>query len=174
MKPALPPKDQPKVSAVATMSECWSRLGKIYGDEILNLITVKSNLKNFQPKSSSSWERVLEIYDEVDKGVDQLRVIGALVSVKEDYELVSSIINKLSEDQQQEWDRYNVDNRNDSRSLWDKFTAFLSQRNDMAIQSKLRHMSSKVNCQSRTASTTPEAMSSSCLRELRRQAPGVY
>ena len=106
LKPALPVKDQTKVSALLTMEECWNRLSKLYGDEIVNLATVKSNLKAFTPKGSQRWEKIASMFDEVEKAVDQLRVINALDKIKEDHGLVSCIISKLHPAYQEEWDTF--------------------------------------------------------------------
>lgn len=57
LKPSLPLKDQPKVSAVDTIEECWTRLGKIYGDKQVNVSTVKSNLRNLRLLGSQRCER---------------------------------------------------------------------------------------------------------------------
>ena len=61
----------------------------------MNYATVKSSLRTFLPKGSQKWEKVLDLYDEVGKAVDQLRVIGDLHKIKEDDGLVSCLIGKL-------------------------------------------------------------------------------
>ena len=50
LKPSLPYKDQSKVSAVTSVADCWKRLGRVYGDRQVNILTVKNNLKSFQLK----------------------------------------------------------------------------------------------------------------------------
>ena len=44
LRPALPVKDQSKITALTSMSECWQRLEKTYGNRTLNIVTVKNNL----------------------------------------------------------------------------------------------------------------------------------
>ena len=46
LKPALPVKDQPKVSALTSMDQCWERLDKVYGNKQLNIIIEAVSLSN--------------------------------------------------------------------------------------------------------------------------------
>ena len=148
LKPSLPSKDQAKVSAVATMELCWERLGKVYGDRQVNLTTVKTNLRNLNLKGSQSWERVLDLHDEVEKSMDQLQVIGAEKEIKTDFDLVSTLVNKLHVSYQLEWDKYLYKNEGGDTPIWDRFWEFLVELNGQAVKSKMRHMSSKPEQQS--------------------------
>ena len=130
LKPALPPKDRAKVSAVTTMDMCWTRLGKVYGDRQVNLSTVRSNQRALTLKGVQKWERLMELHDEVEKAVDQLLVINASSELKGDYDLVSVLINKLHISYQEEWDEYVVEGKENDIPIWDKFTAFLEIRNE--------------------------------------------
>ena len=47
LKPALPTKDQSKISGVSTMAESSKRLEETYGDRTLNIVTVKNNIRSF-------------------------------------------------------------------------------------------------------------------------------
>ena len=142
LKPSLPLKDQPKVSAVKTIEECWKRLGKVYGDKTVNVITVKSNLRNLSLKGTQRWEKVLQLFDEVEKAEDQLEVIGAKDEISNDYELISCLINKLHCSYQEEWDGFLCENKRSyvEKNLWEKFIAFLTKKNSVATESKMRCM----------------------------------
>ena len=73
LKPSLPLEDQSKVSAVATIASCWERLGKVYGDKMVNVTTVKNNLRGLVLRGNQKWEKLLKLFDEVEKAVDQRR-----------------------------------------------------------------------------------------------------
>ena len=149
LKPSLPPNDQAKVSAVSTMEVCWTRLGKVYGDKQVNLTTVKNNLKSLVLKGNQRWEKVLQLHDEVEKAVDQLKVINAEDEIQKDYDLVSYLVNKLHVTYQEDWDSYRVDNKN-KKPVWQMFVDFLSDKNERATESKMRWMSSKSEQEIRT------------------------
>ena len=103
LKPSLPIKDQAKVSAVSSMETCWKRLGKVYGDKRVNITTVKTNLKSLTLKGSQRWEKIIELHDEVERATDQLQVIGAENEIKQDFELVLCLVNKLHFTYQEDW-----------------------------------------------------------------------
>ena len=67
LKPSLPLKDQSKVAAVKLMASCWERLGKIYGDKDVNVTTVKNNLRSLSLQGSQKWEKLIDLFDEVEK-----------------------------------------------------------------------------------------------------------
>jgi hypothetical protein len=69
LKPALPQKDHAKIAAVTTMTECWTRLEKTYGDRTLNIVTVKNNLRSCQPKGAQRWEKVSDLHEQIKKAV---------------------------------------------------------------------------------------------------------
>ena len=50
LKPALPQKDHANIAAVTTMTDCWTRLEKTFGDRTLNIVTVKNNVRSCQLK----------------------------------------------------------------------------------------------------------------------------
>ena len=80
---------------------------------------------------------MLELYDEVEKAMDQLQVINAVDELKGDQDLVSLLINKLHVSYQEEWDLYVVERKGENVPIWDKFWDFLDLRNERAIQSKM-------------------------------------
>ena len=48
------------------MTEMWTRMEKDYGDTDLNIITVKSNLEGFTPKSSQDFKRIMEVFEAIE------------------------------------------------------------------------------------------------------------
>ncbi len=57
LKPSLPPKDQSKVSAVTTVVKCWRRLGRVYGDRQINIVTVKTTSRGSSLRATSGGKR---------------------------------------------------------------------------------------------------------------------
>ena len=86
--------------------------------------------------------------------VDQLNVISAEDKIKDDFSLVSCLIQKLDMTHQEEWDSFLVDYTG-TRSLWDKFVKFLSDKNKKAIASQMGCMS--VKAETATASNLRDA-----------------
>ena len=126
---------------------------------------------------------MLELYDEVEKAMDQLQVINAVNELKGDQDLVSLLINKLHVSYQEEWDLYVVERKSEIVPIWDKFWDFLNLRNERAIQSKMQNMSVKGESskekgteadkpkpqsrqQSRRGSTTPMVQSNLTLTQI--------
>ena len=103
LKHAIPANLQAKVSALLSIEECWARLGKFFGNKIVNLITIRLNLLSFTSKGSLLWERVPVIFDEVGKAVNRLSVAEVESKFKEDYELVFSILTKFDSTYPEEW-----------------------------------------------------------------------
>ena len=85
----LPAADAKKVSGVKTMEEVWQRLERVYGDRELNILTVKSNLENFSPKSAQDHRKLQEVYEVVERAVTQLQNLDALRYLKEDCGLMN-------------------------------------------------------------------------------------
>ena len=96
----------------------------------LNIITIKRNLENFVPKGQQKFERVIQLHEEVEKGLDQLCVINTAHTIAEDFQLVALLINKLPQDYQEEWDeaviRQEQLGATSYLSLWQQFQQFLS------------------------------------------------
>ena len=126
LKPALPKRDQAKVSAVTKMKDCWDRLGRVYGDREVNIRIAKSNLKNLTPRGQHRWEKVTEMFEEVEKATDQLKVVDAVYSLADDFELVDYLIHKLHYQYQEDWDTFVIEQRGSNLNSWDKFTKFLT------------------------------------------------
>ena len=103
-------------------------------------------------RGTQRWEKILQLHDEIEKANDQLRVIGSQVEIKHDYDLVSNLINKLHFTYQEDWDSYMVKNSENDTPVWDMFIEFLEEKNDHAIQSKMRCMTTGA---SKTDSTKP-------------------
>ena len=61
MKTNLPANDAKRVAGVKSMDEMWRRLEKVYGDVDVNIITMKTSLENFTPKSTVDHKRILEV-----------------------------------------------------------------------------------------------------------------
>ena len=145
LKPALPLKDQPKVSALATMELCWERLNKVYGNTQLNLVTIKRNLESFIPKGTQKFEKVIQLYEEVEKAFDQLKVINAVNIIAEDFQLIAALISKLPYEYQSDWDKEVIKAGQyvamHPKTQWQKFHKFLSEVYEQANQAKLRNMS---------------------------------
>ena len=74
--------------------------------------------------------------------VDQLRVVGAKDDIKDDFSLVSCLIQKLHYTHQEEWDGF-LEDHTGTCSLWDKFIEFLTEKNKKAIRSQMRCLSVK-------------------------------
>ena len=139
LKPALPSKDQAKVAAVSSMTECWKRLEKTYGDRNLNIVTVKHNLRGYQPKGTHRWEKAIDLHECIEKAVTQLDVLEAVSSLSHDFELIATLVSKLPVDYQEEWDKFSVDG-DSSGTDWDKFWSWMECINQRAIASKLRNL----------------------------------
>ena len=73
-KANIPAADQKRVSAIKTMKDMWARLEKVYGDTDLNIITVKSNLESFNPKSNQDFRRIMEVSEAIEIAVNQLKI----------------------------------------------------------------------------------------------------
>ena len=116
----------------------------MYGDRQINIVTVKNNLKGFQPEGNQRWEKVIELFVQVEKCVDQLRVMNAEVSLADDFELMSVLFGKLHVDYQEEWDSV-IKRQEEQIPVWTKFQEFLEDKNDRALQSRLRNMSDKTD-----------------------------
>ena len=69
MKANIPAADAKRVVGVKTMDEMWRRLEKVYGDKDLNIITVKTNLEKFVPKSNVDHKKILEVYEAIESAV---------------------------------------------------------------------------------------------------------
>ena len=134
-----------KVAAVSSMMECWRRLEKVYGDRTLNIVTVKNNLRLQQLKGSQRWEKVIDLYEQVEKATTQLEVLDAQESLNHEFELVSELVGKLAYDYQEEWDRYCITNTDSAAPVWQKFWAWLTDANHRASASKLRNMAARVS-----------------------------
>ena len=139
LKPALPNKDQAKVAAVSSMTECWKRLEKTYGDRNLNIITVKHNLRGYQPRGAQRWEKAIDLHEFIEKAMTQLQVLDAVSSLSYDFELIAVLVSKLPVDYQEEWDKFSVD-ESVSGTDWDKFWSWMDSINQRAIASKLRNL----------------------------------
>ena len=50
---------------------------KVYSDTHLNIVTVKANLQNLNPKSTENFKRVLEVYEAVETAMTQLTNLDA-------------------------------------------------------------------------------------------------
>ena len=74
------------------------------GDKIVNIATIISNLLSFIPKGALQWERVLILFDEVEKAVNQLKVFEARSTLKEDHWLVLCLLGNLDSIYQEESD----------------------------------------------------------------------
>ena len=92
---------------------------------------------------------------QVEISVDQLKVIGAEDNIKDDFSLVSCLIQKFDKLHQEEWDCFLVDYTS-TKSLWNKFMEFLRDKNKKAIASQMRCMS--VKAESAMASNEPKSM----------------
>ena len=90
------------------MSEYWKRLEKTYGDRTLNIVTVKNNLQAHEPKWSQRWEKVTDLHEVVEKAISHLKVLEAVNSLNDDFELVSSLVAKLAVNYQEECDKFCV------------------------------------------------------------------
>ena len=117
----------------------------MYGNPQLNLITIKTNLENFIPKGQHKYERVIQLYEEVEKGMDQLRVINATHTIAEDFQLVAALVGKLPLDYQEEWDKAVIGSEELGAGspvpLWSQFDMFLKEVYKRSNQAKLRSMS---------------------------------
>ena len=74
--------------------------------------------------------------------MDQLHVIQATGAASDDFELVSTLVGKLHQDYQEDWDKFVVATRGSS-PIWTLFREFLSEKYQGAIQSRLRYMAEK-------------------------------
>ena len=95
LKANIPAADAKRVVGVKTMVEMWPRLVKVYGDKDLNIITVKSNLENFKPKSNQDFKKVQEVYEAIESAVTQLENLDALHYLKDDFGLMNQLVMKL-------------------------------------------------------------------------------
>ena len=95
LKANIPAADAKRVVGVKTMVEMWPRLEKVYGDKDLNIITVKSNLENFKPKSNQDFKKVQEVYEAIESAVTQLENLDALHYLKDDFGLMNQLVMKL-------------------------------------------------------------------------------
>ena len=103
-------------------------------------MTVKNNLRKYQPKGVERWEKLIDLHEQIEKAVKQLRVLNAEASLHDDFELVSALVGKLTPLYQEEWDKYSVENDDQSTALWPRFWSWLDGVNDRAVASKLRNM----------------------------------
>ena len=72
-------------------------------------------------------------------------MINAEVSLADNFKLVSVFIGKLHVDYQQEWDSNVIKRREELIPVWTKFQEFLEDKNDRAVQARLRNMSDKTD-----------------------------
>ena len=152
LKSSLPEVDQRRVTGVNTMLEIWTRLERVYGDTDLNIITVKSNLENFTPKSSQDHKRILEVFETIETAVTQLRNLDALKYLQDDFGLMSKLVLKLPIVDQRQYTQYitSASIKLDPRSRWEKFWTWMEQLHESAVQANLMHM-----CDKPTASKDP-------------------
>ena len=94
-KANIPAGDQKRAFAIKTMKDMWTRLEKVYGDTDLNIITVKSNLETFNPKSIQDFRRIMEVFEAIETAVNQLKNLNALQYLRDDFGLMNKLILKL-------------------------------------------------------------------------------
>ena len=142
LKTNIPEADARRVAGVKTMDEMWRRLERVYGDTDLNIITVKTTLENFSPKSTQDHKRIMEVYEAIETASTQLQNLNALQYLKDDFGLISKLVLKLPAADQRQYSQYLTTTvvRSDPRSRWEKFWAWIQQLHESAVQSSLIHM----------------------------------
>ena len=68
-----------------------------------------------------SGTRVIHLHSEVEKAMDQLKVINADSKLKDDFDLVYALISKLHPSYQKEWDSLIVDKCEEDQPVWNLF-----------------------------------------------------
>ena len=142
MKTNLPANDAKSVAGVKTMDEMWRRLEKVYGDVDLNIITIKTSLENFTPKSTVDHKRILEVYEAIETAVTQLTNLDALQYLKDDFALMSKLVMKLPVADQRQYTQYitSASVKADVSSRWDKFWTWLDRVHESAVQASLMYL----------------------------------
>ena len=139
----LPKADKLRVAGVMTLSECWSRLERVYGDRRLNIITIKKNLLQFKPNSKQDYARIIELYEVIERGITQLSVLStpgepsARNLLTDDFELNNRLVSKFPWVYQREWDKVTTRNSGE-KTNWDLFNDWLSDVYQEATQTKMR------------------------------------
>ena len=113
--------------------------------EDLNIITVKTNLENFVPKSNLDHKRVQEVFEAIEAAVTQLKNLKALQYLKDDFSLMSKLVLKLPSVEQKQYSQYITSDaaKLDTSSRWDKFWSWMEKLNESAVQEGLMHMCDK-------------------------------
>ena len=139
IKTNIPANDAKRITSVRTMPEVWERLEKVYGNRYLNVITVKTNLESFVPKSSQDHKRVLKVFEAVETAVTQLQNLSALHYLQEDFSLMNKIVLKLPFVEQTKYTDYVTSEvvKASTASRWEKFWTWFKQRHESAVQAGL-------------------------------------
>ena len=111
------------------MEEMWTRLERVYGDKELNIITVKTNLENFAPKAGLEHKRIQEVFEAIETASTQLKNLGALQYIKDDFSLLNKLVMKLPTVEQRNYSQYitSAAAKSDPSSRWDKFWGWMER-----------------------------------------------
>ena len=93
-------------------------------DTELNIITVKTNLENFVRKAKQEFRKILEVFETIEAAITQLKNLGALQYLKDDFGLMSKFVLQLPvADQRHYYTRYvtAATIKSDPNPRWDKF-----------------------------------------------------
>ena len=76
------------------------------------------------PKGSEKFEKIIDLYEQVEKAMNQLMVLGAENCLLDEFELVYAMIQKLPSDCQEEWDKYSH-YASPTVPIWTKFWVWM-------------------------------------------------
>ena len=142
LKSCIPSSDARRVKGIRTMKEFWEKFNCVYGTKEFNVLIVKSKLESLVPKSYEDHELIIEVYEEVEFAVTQLRNVGALSRLSNDFILINRLVAKLSFSDQKHYTEFVTTSLNETEtsSKWDIFWIWFEMKYKAALQMRLIKM----------------------------------
>ncbi len=95
LQDALPPQVESAVYSCRTLGEAWAKLDLRYGNKSLIAERLKRDIKNLKLKSTTDYDKIIELHDFVEDKVYRLRDLGNEEALRADKEFRSIIFRML-------------------------------------------------------------------------------
>ena len=122
LRQSLPEGAKNSIYHCRTLQEAWAKLQLAYGNRNIIAEKLKRRLKSLELVAKTDYDRVIELYNEVESTVYKLKDLGHKDSLKSDAEFRAVMFRLLPRDQQSDWTKYDLSL---FASEWEAFSYFL-------------------------------------------------
>ena len=131
MKKSLPDKLARLLKGAKDTKEAWKRLDERFADRYGSIRTILKKLTEADLGSGKPWERLERLDFEIASAVHLLEQLEAENKLKDDINLVTSLVKKLPQEMKREWIRWLSSQEPEpepGNTEWDKFREWMVEQ----------------------------------------------